>query len=207
MERVGKVLRDLRKKKRLSQDELGAAAGVNGQTISNIETGKVEPRGDTYRAIAAALGLTVEQLDAEFDANTDPYSEMPTPEIPLFDLHLAAGNWTDVTDLGEATSNAQIDHGRFRVRLRGNSMEPTYKDGTVVEFRCLRADHEGPLAGRDYYVQRSDGMATFKRMERVGEDTLTLRALNRKKYPKPMPVARADVVRMAVASAKVELLE
>lgn len=65
MEKFGEVLRRLRKNKRLSQDAFAAAADLNGQTISNIETGKVAvPRGETYRNIAAALGMSVEQLDA-----------------------------------------------------------------------------------------------------------------------------------------------
>lgn len=64
MPTFGEVLRELRAAQKLSQDALGAAAGVNGQTISNIETGGVvEPRGDTYRGIARALGMTLEQLD------------------------------------------------------------------------------------------------------------------------------------------------
>jgi transcriptional regulator with XRE-family HTH domain len=66
MQKFGEVVRRLRKQKRLSQDELGAAAGLNGQTISNLETGKIEvPRGDTYRRLAEGLGLTVDALDAE----------------------------------------------------------------------------------------------------------------------------------------------
>ena len=65
METFGDVLRRLRKNKRLSQDAFAAAADLNGQTISNIETGKTSmPRGDTYRAIAKALEMTVEELDA-----------------------------------------------------------------------------------------------------------------------------------------------
>jgi transcriptional regulator with XRE-family HTH domain len=66
MQKFGEVVRRLRKQKRLSQDELGAAAGLNGQTVSNLETGKIAvPRGDTYRRLAEGLGLTVDALDAE----------------------------------------------------------------------------------------------------------------------------------------------
>lgn len=67
MERMpsfGEVLRQVRKARRLSQDRLGAKAGLNGQTISNIETGNIEaPRGETYEAIAAALEMTPQELD------------------------------------------------------------------------------------------------------------------------------------------------
>jgi transcriptional regulator with XRE-family HTH domain len=56
----------LRDKRALSQDELGRLIGKNGQTISNIETAKVFPRGETYRALAAGLGMTVDELDGEW---------------------------------------------------------------------------------------------------------------------------------------------
>lgn len=81
MGNFGEALRDLRKRKRLSQDELGAAAGINGQTISNVETGKVEPRGDTFRAIAKGFGVTVEELEAELNTSAPPEPETIPPEV------------------------------------------------------------------------------------------------------------------------------
>lgn len=61
----GDGLRRLRKKKHYSQDKLGADAGVNGQTISDIETGKTRrPQGETWRRIAEVPGVTIEELDA-----------------------------------------------------------------------------------------------------------------------------------------------
>jgi hypothetical protein len=59
--------------------------------------------------------------------------------------------------------------------------------------------------GKDYYVQRGD-QATFKRLESIGEEELVFRAVNRKKYKDPMPVPRSEIVRMARAVAKVEIL-
>jgi transcriptional regulator with XRE-family HTH domain len=71
MPSFGEALRRLRKAARQSQDELGAASGLNGQTISNIETGKVQvPRGDSYRRLAEALGKTIKELDAEWSGDT-----------------------------------------------------------------------------------------------------------------------------------------
>lgn len=58
MATLGDVIRRLRKGQHLSQDQLGIKAGVNGQTISNIETGKVKPHGETFRRISDALGVT-----------------------------------------------------------------------------------------------------------------------------------------------------
>lgn len=141
-----------------------------------------------------------------FDQNVDPFSEAKVPKVPFFEAPLAAGEWLDVSDIGEVCDPHQIDHGLFRVRLRGDSMTPNYPDGQVVEFQCIREDREAPLVGRDYYFQRDDGFATFKRLEKIDEDEFILRPLNKRKYPKAMKVNKAFVVRMARAIAKVEML-
>lgn len=52
----------------MSQDELGAQSDINGQTISNIELDRVDPRGETFRKLAKGLNLTVEELDAEIES-------------------------------------------------------------------------------------------------------------------------------------------
>lgn len=120
-------------------------------------------------------------------------------EIPLFELSLAAGPWSDVADLPEICGPDSLRQGLFRVRLAGDSMLQKYKSGVIVEFECLRCEMDSMEIGRDYYVQKNDGTATFKRVENATELELTLRALNRKKYPKAMIVERSTIVRMAVA--------
>jgi SOS-response transcriptional repressor LexA len=139
--------------------------------------------------------------------NVEPYSEVQLVEIPLFDLAVAAGGWADVSDVEGAVCNPdQISQSLFRVRISGDSMQPAYKSGEVVEFRCVRVDVDGFEEGKDFYVQQSDGTATFKRCEKAGEEIIVLRALNRKKYPRPMEVSRGLIVRAARAVAKITML-
>jgi SOS-response transcriptional repressor LexA len=152
-------------------------------------------------------GATVADFILDFDRNVEPYSEVQLVEIPLFDLAVAAGGWADVSDVEGAVCNPdQISQSLFRVRISGDSMQPAYKSGDVVEFRCVRVDVDGFEAGADFYVQQSDGTATFKRCEKAGEEIIVLRALNRKKYPRPMEVPRGLIVRAARAVAKVQML-
>lgn len=62
---LGQVIFSRRKAQHLSQAKLSQLASVDRQTISNLETGRTkELRGENYRRIAAALGTTVEELDA-----------------------------------------------------------------------------------------------------------------------------------------------
>ena len=62
------LLRKLRRKARLTQEELAGAAGVSVRAVSNLERGAVTtPQKDTVRLLADALGL-VGPVRVEFEA-------------------------------------------------------------------------------------------------------------------------------------------
>jgi SOS-response transcriptional repressor LexA len=140
-------------------------------------------------------------VDASFnDRSVEPYSEQPVPgEVPTFEMSVAAGPWADVTDVAEVFEPGQIDHGFFRVRIAGESMKPEYTSGMVVEFQCLREGRDKLIRGRDYYVQKRDGTATFKRLKEIHEDRLVFHALNQRVCKGPMEVLRSEITRMAIA--------
>lgn len=59
---IGDQLRDLRKRRLLTQEQLAARSGVGVATIIRIERNQVEPRGSTIRKLAEALGVEPEDL-------------------------------------------------------------------------------------------------------------------------------------------------
>jgi len=62
MNRVGIKIREVRKLKGLSQEELAESAGVNLRTIQRIENNKNEPRAATLNLICKTLNLTPEDI-------------------------------------------------------------------------------------------------------------------------------------------------
>ena len=60
--KIGTQLRAARERALLTQEELGAQAGVQPLTISRIETDKVEPRYSTIRKLAKALSVEPTEL-------------------------------------------------------------------------------------------------------------------------------------------------
>jgi SOS-response transcriptional repressor LexA len=120
--------------------------------------------------------------------------------VPTFDLEIAAGGWVEVAESGIALDEQQIDHGLFRVRVRGDSMLPAFEQGCYVQFRCVRWGVDEIEVGKPHYVQRNDGYATLKVIELIDDEGLTLRATNQAKYPEPMRVKLDDIVRLAVAA-------
>jgi transcriptional regulator with XRE-family HTH domain len=58
----GKRLKDLRDARDWSQEQLARETNVSQVTIWNLETGRTQPRLDTIRKLAAALGVDVGDL-------------------------------------------------------------------------------------------------------------------------------------------------
>lgn len=61
---VGKALTRLREQRALSQAQLAEAAGVAQSMLSSIERGRRAPRPATRVKLAAALGMSLVDLDA-----------------------------------------------------------------------------------------------------------------------------------------------
>ncbi len=59
---VGKKIREYRKKKGLTQKELGEKIGVKHNTISNYETGAASPEQDALFALSRALDVKVDNF-------------------------------------------------------------------------------------------------------------------------------------------------
>jgi transcriptional regulator with XRE-family HTH domain len=57
MEQIGPRIRDARERAVLSQGELAVKAGISQNALSQIETGKSQPRMSTIRKVAEALGI------------------------------------------------------------------------------------------------------------------------------------------------------
>jgi transcriptional regulator with XRE-family HTH domain len=59
---IGDRLRDLRKRRLLTQEQLAERSGVGVATIIRVERNQVEPQGSTIRKLAAALNVAPEEL-------------------------------------------------------------------------------------------------------------------------------------------------
>lgn len=70
MNEVGLKIKESRKKKGLSQEELAEAAKVNLRTIQRIENNQNEPRGKTLSLICEVLEINVEDI-LDYGKHTD----------------------------------------------------------------------------------------------------------------------------------------
>jgi transcriptional regulator with XRE-family HTH domain len=70
MNEIGNKIRDIRKKKGLSQEELAESAKVNLRTIQRIENNESEPRGKTINLICDVLDINAEDI-LDYGKRTD----------------------------------------------------------------------------------------------------------------------------------------
>lgn len=73
-EAMGAVIKVLRTKRKLTQEELGTRAGYQGGagvSVSRLESGQMEPSEERFMEIARELGVTREELVALANARTD----------------------------------------------------------------------------------------------------------------------------------------
>ena len=70
MKEIGNKIKEIRKKKGLSQEELAELAKVNSRTIQRIENNESEPRGKTLSLICDILDINVEDL-LDYGKQTD----------------------------------------------------------------------------------------------------------------------------------------
>lgn len=59
---LGKRIQELRKSKRLTQEELAEMVGIGTPNISYFETGKFSPSVETLEKLANALGVEIYEL-------------------------------------------------------------------------------------------------------------------------------------------------
>ena len=59
---LGQEIRDLRTRKKLSQEALAGLAGIHTNVVGRLERGSYNPTVSTVAALAVKLGVTLEEL-------------------------------------------------------------------------------------------------------------------------------------------------
>ncbi len=77
---IGAKIRKLRKERNLTQAQLGELAGVDIHNVTRYENGRVRPRAKLLQRFANALGVSVEELQAE-----EPVSQLGIRDPELLD--------------------------------------------------------------------------------------------------------------------------
>ena len=173
-------LRELRKRKKLSQQELANLLGVTQATLSGWETEKYRIDNDNLIKCSEILNTTTDYLLGKGDIdNNVEYITLPKEIIKIPVLgRIPAG--TPIEAIEDIIEYIEIPEemtkgGKefFALKIQGDSMSPEYLSGDIVIFEVSPTCETGD----DCTVMVNGDDATFKRVERK-ENGIMIKPLN-----------------------------
>ncbi|MCS3456058.1 SOS-response transcriptional repressor LexA [Aeromonas sp. BIGb0405] len=171
----------------MSQVALAKKIGVTGVAVGKWESGLNQPKGRYLNDLAAALGVTVDWLltgDGEARGqlapeampgyhNVEPAVIPQGTRVPVLS-YVQAGHWHEMCEQATAfdgnveyvTAGVDVGPCGFGLWLRGNSMEPFFKEGDLIIVDPDEPPHPG-----DFVVAKNGSEeATFKKYRPRGID-------------------------------------
>ena len=200
---IGKRIKELRKQKKLTQNDLSKLTGYKQNTISSHENGTRGIDEIDIMNYCEALGVTPTDL---FQKEPQPQLEtLPVKKIPVVS-QISAGlpiyseeNLIDYTYI--ATKNLSVDKELFGLKVSGDSMDKEFKDGEVVVVEKDSVVENGQIG----VVQINGYNATVKRV-RYKDDQLILLPESNNNEHLPQVYNSSDDVKIigrVVASQKI----
>ncbi len=180
---LGPKIKELRKAKGMTLEQVGNIVGVGKSTVRKWETGMIANMGqDKLASLAKALDVHPSELMG-WNSPTLPEPEEPlsTTFFPVigeiaagFD-HIALDEWDgDVVEIPTSYMKGDRDE-YFVLRIKGDSMYPLYMDGDrVLIHKQDTVDYGGQIAA----IMYDDDLSTLKRVEITSDGAMRLIALN-----------------------------
>ncbi|MEK1480674.1 helix-turn-helix domain-containing protein [Limosilactobacillus fermentum] len=197
-EEVIRYLNELRKQQKISISELARKVDMSKSTVSQYFNGKLQFPLNRAHDFARVLGVTTDDLLGLDLSKINPVNRLT--KIPLLgtiacgDPILADENITSfLVEPADYLPSGKL----FYLRAKGQSMEPTIKNGSLVLIRQQPEVEDGEIAA---VLFTDDDEATLKRVKRSG-DTMILFPDNRR-Y-EPIIVSKDNPVRILGKAVRV----
>ncbi|MBQ4572104.1 MAG: LexA family transcriptional regulator [Clostridia bacterium] len=185
------ILRNLRKKEQLTQDELADKLKISKSAISMYENGNRTPDFETLEAIADFFNVNLSYLIGEEQKYKlrHPNLTFETVTFPVVGSiaagydEIAVENWSGETvEIPLTYLKGRKKEEYFVLSVKGDSMYPLYMDGDkVLILRQSTLNHSGEIGAVLYEGEN----ATLKKVEYVdGEDWMKLVPINPQYKPK-----------------------
>ena len=159
------ILKQLRKRKHMSQIELSTTLGVSRSAISMYESGERMPDYEMMKKISEIFSVSMDYLYGQ--QNTNP------TRIPVYGS-VAAGipleAIQDIEDYEEITEDMSRSGKYAALKIKGNSMLPRFTEGDVVIVRLQDDVDNGDIA----IVMVNGDEATCKKIKKTPEGVMLI---------------------------------
>lgn len=163
---ISENIKFYRKKARYSQEQIARKLGVTQGSVSSWETGRNLPDTQTMISLAKVLDVPVENLVSDEPRRDLDSIRVIRNAVPIIGNIVCGDRITPDTNQDGYADLPDGIHADFALRCKGDSMNPTFKDGDIVLIRkqpdaesgqivAISIDDETTL--KHYYRQR-DGI-------------------------------------------------
>ena len=175
-------VKELRKQKHITQEELGKVLDIQKAAISKYENGIAEPSTEVLNKMSAFFGVSIDYLlgNSPVKVSNQTSSDSQGVRIPVLGRVVAGipiEAVEEILDYEEITPELAASGEFFALKIRGHSMEPRMMEGDVVIVRRQDDVESGDVA----IVLVNGNEATVKRVKKQ-EDGITLIATNTSVY-------------------------
>lgn len=171
---VGQKIRQLREDKDITQRDLSKTIGLNVNVLCRIELGTRPVRDDELVKISKALNVSIDELLGVENKKAKTYKIPVYSQVGAGEDYLANN---DIVDWEEIPIKYKNLGDFFGVKIRGDSMEPAFKDGGVLVVKSQNDVDSGDLA----IVLVNGFEGTFKKVIK-SDKGITLVAFNTNVY-------------------------
>lgn len=116
---VGNKIREYRKKKKMTQKQLGDLIGVKHNTVSDYENGKISPEQDSLFALSKALEVSVDDFFPAHDGDKllDRVVGLSDDNLNLEDLEFLQKIMNKAKNLDDDSRTRLFDNLRLAVDI------------------------------------------------------------------------------------------
>lgn len=196
---IGERIKEVRKEKDLTLEDVAKRIGVAKSTVQRYEAGLISsPKQPVLAAMAKAMGVNEEWLCGMSDIKEEQVSKneeetmIPVPVLG----EVLAGMGKSITDnimgyIFEEKGHMNGDGDYVYLKVSGDSMYPEFKEGDLVFVKCQPSVESGSYA----VVTVDSELGTVKRVI-YGNDFVELQSVN-PMYP-PKRFENEDAMRVRV---------
>lgn len=142
----GQRITKLRKERDLQQKEVAAAIGMNRIVLNRIELGKRPLRDDEAVALADFFHVTTDYLLKGVTAQPRDKKGVRIPVLGRVVAGIPIEAVEEILDYEEITPELAATGEFFALQVKGDSMEPTLRDGDVVIVKKQPTVDSGDIA-------------------------------------------------------------
>lgn len=175
---IGTNIREKRKQKKMTLEELSRFAGVSRQTLSRYENGIIAVPNDRIEAIAKALDTSPAILMG-WDKETESTNSHRIPVYGKVAAGIPLEMVEDIIDYEEIPAKWGDPSDFFCLQIEGNSMEPRILSGDVVVVKKQTDADTG-----DVVIYSVNGEAASCKRLRKMDDGLMFIPFNNEYFPK-----------------------